>query len=86
MKVINELHQLIRENYDKIAEMPEKFGSFEKSQCIADTWFIILYKTNKCKIVVYHGNANMDESISSLPFNEKLWTDFYNELKEVLNA
>lgn len=88
MKIINDLHQLIRDNYDKIADMPEKIGNIRKSQpsetCPA--WIIIYFKGVYTKISVSRHNPQIDDVHYNLPFNEQLWTDFYNELKEVLNA
>jgi hypothetical protein len=87
MKVINDLHQLIRDNYDKIAEMPKDFGNISKSQphIIYPTWMNIYYKGLGVRVAVFKKFPQSDELVCPLPFNEQLWTDFYNELKEALN-
>lgn len=93
MKIINELHQLIRDNYDKIAEMHDKDGSiivtlqpkvYRRKDNIM--WFNIHYKDLYNRVTIYKEFPKRDSIESTLPFNEQLWTDFYNELKEVLNA
>lgn len=91
MKIINDLHQLIRDNYDKIAEMPKETGNMQIiSQPILYRenelkWFTIYYKGLEHRVTVFLNFPKSDEFVSDFPFTEQLWTDFYNELKEVLN-
>jgi hypothetical protein len=86
MKVINDLHQLIRDNYDKIAEMPKEFGNIEIGMANDEQWIILYYKSINTRIAIHKKYPKSDEITSPLPFNEQLWEDFYNELKEALNA
>lgn len=85
MKVINNLHQLIRENYDKIAEMETPLKNIKISYSLSANYVVMFYKNGNEKISIYPNVPELDDYTSSIPFNEQLWTDFYNELKEVLN-
>jgi hypothetical protein len=84
MNIINDLRQLIRDNYDKIAAMPKKSDNTDIRA--SDVYIMIYYKDKGDKIIIFSHTPNIDEFTSSIPFNEQLWTDFYNELKEAINA
>jgi hypothetical protein len=93
MKVINDLRQLIRDNYDKIAEMPKEIRDIQirpQPQHYRDDniikWITIYYKGTYNKVSVFLKYPQKDEFLSPIPFDKKLWEDFYNELKEVLNG
>lgn len=82
MKIINDLHQLVRDNYDKIKALPKKPKNMHISSNNSVSFLMVYYKSKGDKIIVFSNTPEIDEFTSSLPYNEQLWIDFYNELKE----
>jgi hypothetical protein len=83
MKVINALHQLIRDNYDKIAASNKVLKLADRT---SSKYWIKFYLGQCLDFITIYEDKNMKSECNfTIPFNEQLWTDFYNELKEALN-